>query len=155
MNTYKHLCQPACREIQTRLFVTTEPWGCEWEYDGKKRYMHVPVGVIWDGASIPRAGWSVLGLTPSGEMSGPSLAHDMPYRSRGGIDIDKLQGTRIVNSNGNRVQITRKEADWVIQAAMGLEGINKLKRRIVYSIVRVFGRRHWGGPMPYNGHRGA
>ena len=82
-------CQPAHRTIgttegQANIEITTAPWVCRWKANGKLRILYVPQGFVWDGASVPRFAWSIIGLTPWGLTDGPSLAHDPLYRSMGG-----------------------------------------------------------------------
>jgi len=125
-----------------------EVWMCNWRYRGKLRFMMVVVTYLYDGGSIPRIGWSVLGVTPSGPGDSGFLPHDVLYRSKGGKKPEALKGCTIVNENGNNVIVPRPEADWVMYAGMRWGGIIKRRARIAHTIVRAAGAHHWGGPMP-------
>ena len=127
---------------------TTEPWECRWRYQGNERRLIVPYGYVWDGASVPRAAWTIIGLTPGGLADGPSLAHDPLYRSSGGRVTLKFNGCKLTDEQGNRVVVDRPEADWVFKAACIFAGINKVRAGASYGVVRAFGNKHWGGPCP-------
>ena len=145
--------QPAHRTIgknekNADLEMTTEPWECCWDYKGLFRRLIVPAGYTWDGASIPRFAWSIIGLTPGCLMDGPSLAHDAPYRAAGGKKPDKWMGCRLENQNGNVVIIDRAEADWVLLEAAKFAGVVPARAGVAYGVVRAFGGLHWGGKAP-------
>lgn len=145
--------QPARRTIgytdkEREIFETAEPWDCVWGDGENVRYLHVPYGYVWDCASIPRIGWSVIGLAPSGIMDAPSLIHDVLYRTEGGKKKQELRDCKIMNENGNRIYIGRREADFVLRAAMRYAGIDEKKCQAVLAIVRAFGWRYWGKSMP-------
>lgn len=145
---FKFACSPAHRSVSEKIEITTEPWDCEWMYKGRYRALHVPTDYKWDGASIPRFAWSLTGLTPFGIMDTPSLPHDVFYRSKGGVDIEKLAGCTLVNVGKIPCIVDRAEADWVLAEAMRMCRINAVRRSIVHGSVRAFGFRYWGGPPP-------
>jgi len=128
--------------------VTTAPWYCQWVYQGDLRILTVPVGYVWDGASIPRVAWTAIGLTPGGLMDAPSLAHDTLYRAAGGKKPSGWHGCRLTNKNGNVVQVGRAEADWVLREMAEYAGVRRARSAVAYGVVRAFGALHWGGPMP-------
>ena len=130
------------------LEEVTEAWECKWCYRENVRILKCPAGYQWDGASVPRAGWTIIGITPGGLADGPSLAHDIPYRAEGGKDVNKMCGCTISTLDGTRVIIDREEADWLFREFCIFAGMCKARARAAYRIVTVFGRRHWGGPMP-------
>ena len=145
--------QPAHRTIGITeklgfLEKTTEEWECNWRCNGVRRILTVPKGYVWDGASVPRIAWSIIGLTPGGLVDGPSLAHDVPYRAKGGAFIDKLVGCTITDVHGDAVRIKRDEVDLVFKYFCVFSGIRKLRAAAAYRAVWGFGRRHWGGPSP-------
>lgn len=146
-----YFAQPAHRTIgktekQANIEMTTESWLCRWRYKGHNRILSIPAGYVWDGASVPRAAWSIIGLTPWGLTDGPSLAHDEPYRSKGGRKLS--EGCTLTDEKGNKVVIDRAEADWVFLEACKFAGINRARAGLAYGIVRTFGSIHWGGPCP-------
>ena len=138
--------QPVHRTIAEDVEATSEPWVCKWKYNGNTRILNVPADYTWDGASIPRFAWSLIGLTPMGLMDGPSLAHDPLYRSKGGR-LD-MQGCRLTSEAGIGVVVDRDEADWVLRATMNFVNVPRMRANIAYGIVRAFGGGYWGGPAP-------
>jgi hypothetical protein len=110
--------------------------------------MFVPAGYVYDGGSIPRPIWSILGITPSGAGDAGFLAHDVPYRAKGGEKPEAYLGCTITNPYGQPVVISRSEADWVLGAGMRWGGIAKHRVAIAVPFVRIFGAYHWGGPIP-------
>lgn len=88
----------------------------------------VPEGTETDGASIPRAFWSIL--SPFGEWFAPAVIHDFLY------------------SPAN-LEYTRAEADEIFREAMFNVGIPWPKRELIYRAVRLFGGRCFrGNPSP-------
>lgn len=45
----------------------------------------IPAGYTWDGATVPRIAWSIVGLTPFGAHDAASLKHDWLYGFEGQI----------------------------------------------------------------------
>lgn len=77
----------------------------------------------WNGASIPRVGWTPLGLTPwHPQLQGPSLGHDFLY--------DKKLGTRA-------------QADALFLEWMKLTEVDKHRRDAIYVAVRTHGWMFW------------
>ena len=90
---------------------------------------------IYDGASIPRPVWSLVGLYPGGVMEEPALWHDSFYRAAG-------------VQNGIHM-LTRHKADLIFRQMMREYSIPMIRAQIAYIAVYTCGRRHWGGPSPY------
>jgi hypothetical protein len=53
------------------------------EVGGIKYSLKIPTHYIFDGASIPRIIWGLIGLTPHGASDGPALPHDFCYQNKG------------------------------------------------------------------------
>ena len=149
-NFFQCVCQPVDQHVLGTKHIkrVTEEWFCNWKYRGLRRFMRVVVEYLYDGGSIPRIGWTVLGVTPSGPGDCAFLPHDVLYRSEGGRKVDALCGCTITNENGNAVLIDREESDWVMYAGLRFGGIIKRRARIAHVIVRSAGWYHWGGPIP-------
>jgi len=106
--------------------------------DGKFGYNYKGVRIIprdgfkTDFASIPRIAWRLIGPpTGYGKKAnyGPAaVIHDVCYV------------TRVMGSDPNG----RKLADRVMLAAMKDLGVSLWRRRLMYRILRLFGRRHYG-----------
>ena len=101
--------------------------GENWELDEEFEYyvgrkedndlIKVPKGFITDFASIPKVVWSIIGH-PAGQYGKAAVIHDYLYR------------------NGLR---TRKKADDIFLEAMEVLGVGAIRRRVIYSAVRLFG----------------
>ena len=142
--------QPVDQQISKKVKKVTKVWLCRWRYRGQERFMVVVVEYLYDGGSIPRIGWTILGITPSGPGDCGFLPHDVLYRAMGGLKPEAYKGCTVCNANGNAVIIPRREADWVMRAGMEFGGITKRRAGIAYGFVRTFGGilKHWGGPIP-------
>lgn len=143
----KHFdAQPADRVLFDYWKETTEPWSCQWVYEGDYRQLFICSGYKYDGASVPRIGWSTTGIQRDGEIRAASLAHDALYRGAGG-EISQI-GVLLGNKNGNRVIVSRAEADWVLREFMIFGGCEKIFAQRAYIIVRLFGKKYWGNEPP-------
>jgi hypothetical protein len=89
----------------------------------------VPKGFIYDGASIPRFLWSIVGLRPDGLIRAAALVHDWLYQNSG--KISKIKS------------FTRKESDVIFKMLMEEADISNYKCQLAYYAVRVFGGLHW------------
>ena len=85
-------------------------------------------GFICDGASIPRVLWSILGSPLSGLYRNPAVLHDKWYREG---------------------KYSRRKCDRLFLEAMKVAGVGLIKRRVIYSGVRV------GAWVAYNNYRKA
>jgi len=86
----------------------------------------VPAGYRYDGASIPRFAWSLIGLSPFGPIIGPATIHDWCYCNGGWVDED--------------THLPKVIADKVFLALMLRAGIVRHRAWIAYWAVRLFGR---------------
>lgn len=87
----------------------------------------IPSGFLTDGASVPRAVWSILSDTDP-DILYPSYAHDLLYALRG-----QLPGR----------SFTREQCDQVIHELMLLSGCPSWKADLVYMALRAGGRKAW------------
>lgn len=140
--------QPSLRMISSVLAETTEQWYVEWRRDGRLRKLWVPAGYVWDGASVPRFAWSIIGITPFGAGDATSLAHDALYRAMGGRKPEAWKGCTLTDDQGRTVTVSRNEADRLMQAMFRQSGYNRVQSAMAYQAVNLFGRKHWGGPIP-------
>jgi len=143
--------QPADRPIgknqkQDMIKQTTEPWQCEWMWNDVFKRLLVPKGYIYDGASVPRIVWTLVGLRPDGLIRAASLGHDAPFRSEGG-DED-WQGCELLDAYDKPITMSYDESNCLFFYAMNFAHMYKHRAVIGYTAVQTFGRKHWGGPMP-------
>lgn len=91
----------------------------------------VPADYHTDLLSIPRIGWSVLGLTPGGCYDWAAIIHDDGYGLQGKFP--------------NGITLTRKQVDDILLEILTRLNMPWLKRKAVYLAVRLFGATHWKG----------
>jgi hypothetical protein len=104
----------------SRILVLTQ----RFRYRSSVGTIEVPAGFHTDGASIPRAFWSILG--PHGAYFGAAIIHDYLYTQAGEA----------------RYLLDRKEADVIFREAMFNAGVGA-HRNIMYAAVRMFGWRNY------------
>ena len=94
-------------------FADQTPWGP----------FFVPIGFIYNGASIPRLGQFVLGVSRYGaQVRGPAVVHDYHYRYQ----------TR-----------SRRQSDKIFYWMLRANGVNVFKAALMYRTLRLFGRMAW------------
>jgi hypothetical protein len=120
--------------VDKRMFRLDYNHTCSWETDTQSYVLTAPKGFLWDGATIPRALWSLAGYHPSGLMLAPSMWHDYIYVNKG----------KFINQSTNEeVYISRKHSDVLFYRHMILAGIEPKKAKLFYQIVRLAGRVYW------------
>nr|BDD44368.1 hypothetical protein 20 [bacterium] len=115
------------------FYVLTRSYEMRLILNKVKKVFLVPKGFTYDGASIPRFAWSLLGLYPDGNLRGAATFHDWLYRS----------GGKILDISNTPYFFNRKEADTILNLCMQKSGIGFLRRRVVFTAVRIFGKRNW------------
>lgn len=93
-------------------YVKEEIIGIYTTRDGTKTYhITIPKGYIFDGASIPKIFWSLIGVTPfSSKVVSGAAFHDMCY---------------------NPLAMTRKEADQMIIDICKAHGLGSVKQGLI------------------------
>lgn len=82
--------------------------------------IRVPVGTITDLATVPRVLWAVF--PPHGRYAKAAIVHDYLY---------------------DQALYSKAVADAVFNEAMGVLGVPKWRRWLVYQAVRIFGRGNY------------
>lgn len=90
-------------------------------------------GLPWDGASIPRALWTVAGSPKVGCHKLASIVHDEYYKHR--------------REHG----YTRKEVDRMFYDACRAKGVGRAKAKSMYYALRWFGQRWDDAELPFDG----
>ena len=102
------------------LYELLEPLRYLWNLDYS---MEVPVGFEWNGASIPRAAWTALGITPfDPRVMRASCVHDWFYTLQNG---------------------SRRAADELFRKMLIEDGISEPDSYVMYLAVRQFGTAYW------------
>lgn len=88
------------------------------------RWVYVPAGYLTDGASVPRAFWSMI--PPWGSYGQAAVAHDIvcEYLS---ITVD-----------GQPVRVTRRQCDEILLEAMTVLGVPIMLRQAIYAGVSLY-----------------
>ena len=89
---------------------------------GWEAVVRVRPGFRTDGASIPRLLWRVFGSPYDPDIIAAAIGHDALYRGR---------------------ILPRRDADAAFLRMMEAGGVGKLKRRLVWAGVRLFGWAAW------------
>lgn len=99
-----------------------------YESDKLGRTVTVPVGLVTDFASIPRAAWDII--SPADPIiEWPSVVHDYLYSRKGVLE--------------DGFTYTREQADAVLREAMEVQGAHSIIRNLVYDAVQLGGGTHW------------
>lgn len=101
----------------------TEEFYFYFSEDDKSTGVTVPKGFITDFASVPRILWSIL--PPTGRYTKAAVLHDFLY------------------SNASHLELTRKQCDKMFLQGMGVLGVKRWVRNIIYRAVRIFGGRYF------------
>ena len=71
--------QPITRSIGRKLWELMQDYSCYFHLRGQQYKLVIHKGFIYDGASIPRWLWSILGKTPKGQHDSGTIFHDLVY----------------------------------------------------------------------------
>lgn len=112
-----------------KYFIVYEQFSYYVGNEENNELITIPKGFETDGASIPRIFTPFVG-NPMDEFLSASVVHDFLY-SKQGVLTDAVY--------------TRKECDDIFREAMGILGVSKWKRNIMYRAVRLGGWKPWGG----------
>ena len=119
--------QPAIRMIEKNLTELVEDYPVCIEGEN----FIIPKGFKFDGASVPRALWSITGICPFGYVLPAAIIHDWIYTQKGKID--------------ENISYTRKQADEIfVQHLIDLDLINPIFEGGYRAVLRVFGTPRWG-----------
>lgn len=70
-----------------------------WNHQKSKHYkFKIPKGYTWDGASIPRLCWRVIGAKTDSRFVIPSLIHDVLCENHHYIEGDRYFSTMVLNN---------------------------------------------------------
>jgi hypothetical protein len=93
----------------------------DYMFDFKGKYYTINSGFLYDGASIPRIAWSLLGVTPDGVHRAATLIHDYLYANKKIFDH------------------TRKEVDLLFYKHLRESGLGIKKSTRIYLLLKYFG----------------
>jgi hypothetical protein len=114
----------------------------EWEAENALWKIFIPAGFEYDGASVPRFLWTLLGISPDGLHRAAALVHDWLYRHAGLLpDGSFWKDGHQVNS----FPWQREQVDKLFANMLAEYGVGKFRRRSMYLGVRAGGWRAWNG----------
>lgn len=115
----------------------------EWEKYNYHFRLIVPAGFEYDGASVPRFLWSITGILPDGLQREAALFHDWIYHHEGCLP----KGSYQTEIRGRWLDVkkcwTRKNTDRLFGRHMREASVPKVRRRMAFIAVRLFGRKAW------------
>lgn len=94
----------------------------DWRFVVDAKEFYIPASFSWDGASIPRVFWSIVGDPFEPDFWAASLAHDWLYLTH---------------------QTNRAIADDLLYQFLRLCGVGAFRARTMWSAVRVGGAGRW------------
>jgi hypothetical protein len=106
---------------------------------GVTRRIKVPAAFDYDGASIPRLCWSLLGLNQDGILRAAAAVHDYIYREDGLVITQQIR-----NAHGIWRTIVarwdRKDSDILFRKMLKEAGVKKHRRAMAFWAIRLFAR---------------
>lgn len=99
---------------QTRMYKVAE--------SVSRNGITVPAGFEYDGASIPRAAWSIIGSPFAPEFMTAAVFHDWLYYTH---------------------TLNREDADQVLYDLLRENGVGAVKAGVIHRAVRMFGGAYW------------
>lgn len=136
--------QPTTQPITSSMSETEGRVEYVFRMRGATFRLSIETGYLFDGASIPRLCWTLLGLTPHGAMDGPAIPHDKGYQDQGKFEQGMFQvlvGDSWADTDRG---MTRNELDNLLQAlCLHFKVCGRFKASLVYSAVRCCGWRAW------------
>lgn len=134
----------------TGALITEDLYNGNWKvyksfsYDigdlGSGRSVVIPEGFTTDFASIPKILWNIL--PPNGQAyDRAAVAHDYLYRG-GFISVRQVDPITKIEYFAHE-DVTRAQADGILNEAMEVCGVGRIKRSIIYSGVRIGGSKPW------------
>lgn len=128
------LSQPDVRPIKESgefyALFSKYRWG--FELNGQEYWPEIQSGFQYDGASVPRIVWTLIGFLPDGIHRPAALIHDWLYEGRGAVYID-----------GKKFTYDRKLADQLFLHCLKKVGVKSWHSRLAYLAVRGFGNLYW------------
>lgn len=106
---------PFCCKKPLRVLIYDNKKFKQYNFEIKENY-------CWDGASIPRFAWRLVGAKTDNEFLIPSLIHDVLCENHNYIDNDRELSSR------------------VFRALLIASGVCELKANIMYAAVDIFQR---------------
>lgn len=128
--------QPEVKPAGKQKYKLLKDWRTEIIINNMRVKITCMTGAEWDGASMPRFSWSLLGIYPGGRMLAPSLVHD------GFCDMHVGQHPEwfLVNNPFPGVKITPYIRDLIFKESCRHIGILSRRAKIMWFCVMLYQR---------------
>lgn len=139
----KSIKRPITISLDEKYFVLLQDYTVRLIYKGFDWQITVPRGYKYDGASVPRALWTLSGLYPAGLILAGATVHDWMYQNRHTPIPVKIFNTTIKQWEEKEYTFSRLEADEIFDYINLLSGVDYEKRKKAFTFVRWFGWVKW------------
>lgn len=121
-----------------RTYMLAHDYSYEWEKNGTPYRINIKAGFIYDGASVPRAAWSIAGLRPDGLLRAAATIHDFLYEHKGNLPKGSFQewDEELIAWVEVKRTWTRKASDKMFGRLMREANVSRRRRRMAYLAVR-------------------
>lgn len=116
-----------------KLYMLVQDYKIDLTPYGYNLILTIPQGFVYDGASVPRFLWSIVGLGIDGLHRAAALVHDYLYENQG----------RISGIGAYGFAFTRKQSDVLFRDMMRRDKIANHRVWLAYKGVRLFGKKVW------------
>lgn len=120
--------QPETKIIGKQKYLLLNSWSSSFLVDNSQVVVCCRRGATWDGASIPRALWSLLGVYPGGRMLAPSLPHDGWCSTHRGLICTWFSAT----------DVTPEVRDLIFRECLKHVGILKRRANLMWWAVTLY-----------------
>lgn len=114
-----------------REMVLSRPYKFELLYKGTLKKLFIPKGFNWDGASIPRFAWALVGSPWTGPQKRAALPHDAGYCGTEGLVLDQ--------ETNEHFNMPRKDWDDLFLSCLIFRGASFMNRNTMHRAVRDWG----------------
>lgn len=146
--------QPDVIDLGSREKLLHSPYRTEWrgeaEWGPFYARLTVPVGFVYNGASVPQFLWSIY---PPHALDRAAVFHDFIYRTEGVLSLGAYQYRYISDAQADWWENYPEDTEWTRSAADKLfhrhlsqdpKGPGAFRQRAAWFAVRTFGGSRWG-----------
>ncbi len=130
-----------------QTYILSHDWSVTLEIDGILYRFIVKEGYIYDGASVPRLGWSMSRIRPDGLIRAAATLHDPLYQFQGNLNNEWITCEVFSHKTGRWTKCdrvwTRKESDQIFRALLIWADYHDRKVWVIYTAVKWGGRKAW------------
>ena len=140
--------QPNIAPISTSMYILVNTWTYSWSSKDVYSSITIPEGFVYDGASIPKIFWSIIGLAPDGIHRAAAIVHDWIYTFKGNLPPGSVKRKIILNDGDvkylNTIDVwTQKDCDKFFKKMLLQTPLPRWKVKLMFTAVRMFGWTKW------------